>query len=59
MATTTTAKRGRKPKQKVNLTFNQKDTVKLQVNSKTWVYVKPDITQKEIDEIKKRYAPKF
>jgi hypothetical protein len=57
MATTTTAKRGRKPK--VSLSFNQKDTVKLQVNSKTWVYVKPDITQKEIDEMKKRYAPKF
>lgn len=51
--------RGRKTKPKINLSFDQKDKVKIQVNSKTWVYVKIDATQKEIEEIKKKYGPKF
>lgn len=49
----------RKPKSKINLAFDQKDKIKLQVNSKTWIYVSPDITPKEVDELKKKYAPKF
>jgi hypothetical protein len=53
------SQRGRKPKSKINLTFDQKDKIKLQVNSKTWVYVDPKISQKEIEELKKKYAPKF
>lgn len=49
----------KKPKPKAEFTFDQKDKIRLQVNSKTWIYVNPDITQKEIEEIKQRYAPKY
>jgi hypothetical protein len=55
-----TSTRGRKPKpKKPNMSFDQKDQIRIQVNSKTWVYVKLDASKKEIEELKKRYAPKF
>lgn len=49
----------RPAKSKQNLVFDQKDKVRLQVNSKTWIYVDPNISEKEVEELKKKYAPKF
>jgi hypothetical protein len=35
------------------------DLVRMQINEKTWVYVSPDLTEKEIEDIKNRYRSKL
>jgi hypothetical protein len=52
----------RKPLYKKNhIAFEEKkdELIKVQVNSKTWIYVKKETGEKEIEELKKKYAPKF
>ena len=39
----------------VKRTFEIEDQVKIQVNSKTWVYVKPNLTEEEIELVKAKY----
>jgi hypothetical protein len=48
-------KRISKSKIKTKSTNDTNNLVKVQINSKTWVYVKPNLTEKEIDIIKARY----
>jgi len=35
------------------------DLVRMQINEKTWVYVSPDLNEKEIEDIKNRYRSKL
>lgn len=44
---------------KDTIAFNQKSSelVKVQLNHKTWVYVKKDTTEKEIEKLRQKYTP--
>jgi len=54
--------KGRKPLYKKSpVAFEEKkeDLIKVQLNYRTWVYVKKGIKENEIEELRKKYAPRF
>lgn len=54
--------KGRKPLYKKNHNaFEEKkeEMVKVQLNYRTWVYVKKGTKENEIEELRKKYAPRF